>query len=75
MGFTTGGSFGVFRKVGTADNLFFSHNVSLPLNKCPLFFFRASKTDEFVKSPNTVMPDLIRHPEFIEITGFRLSPE
>jgi hypothetical protein len=39
--------------------------------------------DGFVKSPKTVMPDLIpakdgifdRHPELIEITGFRLSPE
>ena len=29
--------------------------------------------DELVKSPNTVMPDLIRHPELIEITGFRLG--
>jgi len=41
------------------------------------------KVDEFVKSPKTVMPDLIpaedgifdRHPELVEITGFRLSPE
>ena len=31
--------------------------------------------DKLVKSPKTVMPDLIRHPELIEITGFRLSPE
>jgi hypothetical protein len=39
--------------------------------------------DEFVKSPRIVMPDLIsagdgifdRHPELIENTGFRLSPE
>jgi len=31
--------------------------------------------DGFVKSPKTVMPDLIRHPEIIEFTGFRLSPE
>jgi hypothetical protein len=34
-----------------------------------------SKLDEFVKSPEIVMPDLIRHPEHIEFTGFRLSPE
>jgi hypothetical protein len=33
------------------------------------------KADKLVKSPKTVMPDLIRHPERIEITGFRLSPE
>jgi hypothetical protein len=33
------------------------------------------KIDEFVKSRCTVMPDLIRHPEHIEMTGFRLSPE
>jgi len=31
--------------------------------------------DEFVKSSEIVMPDLIRHPEHIEFTGFRLSPE
>jgi len=31
--------------------------------------------DLLVKSPKTVMPDLIRHPEVIEFTGFRLSPE
>jgi hypothetical protein len=34
-----------------------------------------SNFDGLVKSPKTVMPDLIRHPELIEITGFRLSPE
>jgi len=33
------------------------------------------KVDNLVKSPKTVMPDLIRHPEVIEFTGFRLSPE
>jgi hypothetical protein len=33
------------------------------------------KLDGFVKSPRIVMPDLIRHPEQIEFTGFRLSPE
>jgi hypothetical protein len=31
--------------------------------------------DGFAKSPRIVMPDLIRHPEQIEFTGFRLSPE
>jgi hypothetical protein len=31
--------------------------------------------DELVKSPKTVMPDLLRHPQIAEITGFRLSPE
>jgi len=36
---------------------------------------RTSNVNGFVKSPNTVMPDLIRHPELIENTGFRLSPE
>ena len=35
----------------------------------------AAKIDNLVKSPKTVMPDLIRHPEVIEFTGFRLSPE
>jgi len=36
---------------------------------------RTSNIDELVKSPEIVMPDLIRHPELIEFTGFRLSPE
>jgi hypothetical protein len=34
--------------------------------------------DGLVKSPKTVMPDLIRHPDglqLLEKTGFRLSPE
>ena len=31
--------------------------------------------DNLVKSSKTVMPDLIRHPEIIGVTGFRLSPE
>jgi hypothetical protein len=31
--------------------------------------------DKLVKSLEIVMPDLIRHPERIEFTGFRLSPE
>jgi len=31
--------------------------------------------DDLVKSPKSVMPVLIRHPEHIEITGFRPSPE
>jgi hypothetical protein len=35
----------------------------------------STKHDELVKSLETVMPDLIRHPEFYEFTGFRLSPE
>jgi hypothetical protein len=34
-----------------------------------------TKIDNFVKSPEFVMPDLIRHPEGIEFTGFRPSPE
>jgi len=33
------------------------------------------KTDEFLKSLPPVMPDLIRHPELIELTGFRPAPE
>jgi len=37
--------------------------------------FGIIKEDEFVKSLRIVMPDLIRHPELIEFTGFRLSPE
>jgi len=34
-----------------------------------------AQIDEIVKSLEIVMPDLIRHPERIEFTGFRLSPE
>jgi hypothetical protein len=29
----------------------------------------------FAKRPEFVMPDLIRHPEYPEVTGFRPSPE
>jgi len=36
---------------------------------------RLFKHDGFVKSPIIVMPDLIRRPEPIESTGFRLPPE
>ncbi|WP_419657828.1 hypothetical protein [Desulfosarcina variabilis] len=36
----------------------------------PIPFF-----DELVKSSGFVMPDLIRHPEHIEKTGFRPTPE
>ena len=47
-------------------------------NKIPNF-----NIDKVVKNPKTVMPDLIpaedgifdRHPEAVEFTGFRLSPE
>jgi hypothetical protein len=38
-------------------------------------YFITPKVDGFVKSLRIVMPDLIRHPEAIEFTGFRLSPE
>jgi len=38
-------------------------------------FYGTIKIDSFVKSPVIVMPDLIRHPEHIDLTGFRLSPE
>jgi hypothetical protein len=38
-------------------------------------FYLAVKYDGIVKSRQGVMPDLIRHPELIEITGFRPSPE
>jgi hypothetical protein len=48
-----------------------------------LSFFAVLSIDNLAKSPNTVMPDpgscpgqaLIRHPEVVEFTGFRLSPE
>jgi hypothetical protein len=39
------------------------------------FFPSIFSIDGLVKSPKTVMPDLIRHPEVIGFTGFRLSPE
>jgi len=38
-------------------------------------FYWTIKIDGFVKSPIIVMPDLIRHPEPVEFTGFRLPPE
>ncbi|WP_319523744.1 hypothetical protein [uncultured Desulfosarcina sp.] len=34
-----------------------------------------ANVDGLVKSTKLVMPDLIRHPEHIEITGFRPAPE
>jgi hypothetical protein len=34
-----------------------------------------SDVDGLVKSTKLVMPDVIRHPESIEITGFRPAPE
>jgi len=37
--------------------------------------FHIVNIDEFVKSAQFVMPDWVRYPEHIEITGFRLSPE
>jgi hypothetical protein len=36
-------------------------------------FYDTINLDELVKSPKTVMSDLIRHPELIEFTGFRLG--
>jgi hypothetical protein len=38
-------------------------------------FYDKKKTFKIPKSFRTVMPDLIRHPELFEITGFRPSPE
>jgi len=40
-----------------------------------VLFFSGIKDDGLVKSPRLVMPDLIRHPEHIENTGFRPPPE
>jgi hypothetical protein len=37
-------------------------------------YFRLN-IDGHVKRPEFVMPDLIRHPEHTETTGFRPSPE
>ena len=38
-------------------------------------FYESVNVDGFVKSPKTVIPDLIRYPEVVEFTGFRLPPE
>ena len=40
-----------------------------------LINYRWTNNEELVKSPKTVIPDLIRYPEVVEFTGFRLSPE
>jgi len=40
-----------------------------------LSIFPEPNIDGLVKRLKTVVPDLIRHPELIEFTGFRLSPE
>ncbi len=42
---------------------------------CILGFLSGIRFDGLVKSPRLVMPDLIRHPEHIENTGFRPTPE
>jgi hypothetical protein len=34
-----------------------------------------SKDDAFAKSSQIVMPDLIRHPEVLDFTEFRISPQ
>ena len=39
------------------------------LSSNPVFF--VIKFDDSVKNLEIVMPDLIRHPEYMEITGFR----
>ena len=38
-------------------------------------FYEAVNFDALVKSPKTVIPDLIRYPGVVEFTGFRLPPE
>jgi hypothetical protein len=45
-----------------------------------LFIFSSYETTlknfvGFAKNSEFVMPDLIRHPEFADVTGFRPSPE
>ncbi|XPS87478.1 uncharacterized protein Dvar_54960 [Desulfosarcina variabilis str. Montpellier] len=42
---------------------------------CKRVKFQVLSVDELVKSAWLVMPDLIRHPEHIEKTGFRPTPE
>jgi len=44
-------------------------------NQLIIFMNQQCKIDKVVKSLLIVMPDLIRHPEPIEFTGFRLPPE
>jgi len=41
----------------------------------PPKYVKETNHDGLLKSPKTVMPDSIRHPELIEIAGFLLSPE
>jgi hypothetical protein len=53
----------------------FSDVVKSFINVHPRIKTLTASVNSFVKSPQIVMPDLIRHPEAIEITGFRLSPE
>jgi hypothetical protein len=38
-------------------------------------FISTLNSDDLEKIPQIVMPDLIRHPERVDITEFRLSPE
>jgi hypothetical protein len=53
--------------------------VSCKVSVSSIFFSSYETTlpdfDGLVKIPYFVMPDLIRYPEYAEITGFRPSPE
>ena len=61
------------------DVLVSGNNVETDLPYIPpepvLFTLIVSIVDALVKSPKNVIPDLIRYPEVVEFTGFRLSPE
>ena len=59
-----------YPKAGEIDSLGFFRDVH-ETTLLSLF----NSIDALVKSPIIVMPDLIRHPEVVEFTGFRLSPE
>ncbi|MCD6487048.1 MAG: hypothetical protein J7K35_06965, partial [Syntrophobacterales bacterium] len=48
---------------------------SAPQNDTAWTFYECVNNGAFVKSPKTVIPDLIRYPEVVEFTGFRLSSE
>ena len=47
----------------------------LSIERAGFLMYSITIFDGIVRSPIPVIPDLIRDPEVLEFTGFRLSPE
>jgi hypothetical protein len=60
---------------GTTVAVYQLEVVSEPEMRPPRSLFFQWPLGELSKEKLVVMPDLIRHPELVQMTGFRLSPE